>query len=350
VATINYTWPEAIALRVIEMDLLPRLEEDRPWTKFFPIEESEAFYVRWEQRDNFQGLAQIRGLDGDPPKVNRIGIQAWQMQPGVYGEQGIISEAELTLRRDMGDFYQVIPIDDLVAEIQLQLLQRELDRIELIIWTLCSYGVFSVTSFNGSLVQQDAYAIQLYSAAVVWSTAATSTPLADFRGIQLLSRGHSVSFGSNAEAYMNRTQLNYLLSNTNTNDFAGRRVSGLLSVLNLGEINAILEGEDLPMIVPYDAGYYSQVFSANVPGAYTFNLFIPTGKTIVIGKRPNNAPVGSYIKTRNVNDPNGKGSYTRVVDTGASEALPPPRKISVHRGHNGGPAIFFPSAVVAVSC
>lgn len=340
--TTTFTYPEAIELRRIEMDLLPRLEEDRPWTEFFPIEETDCATVRWEQRENFQGLQQLRGVNGDPPVVARIGINSWQFAPGYYGEQVMLNEQELTTRRAEAKFEEVIPIDDLVAEAQLQLLQRELDRIETIVWNLVVYGIFSVSDFSGAVAHLDAYAIQLYTASVTWATSATATPLANYRAAQLLSRGHSVSFGSNAKSFMNRTQLNNLLSNTNTTDIAGRRVSGLLSVLNLGEINAILAGEDLPMIVPYDADYY------NSSGVFT--LFIPTGYTVIVGVRPNNSPVGSYMLTRNVNDPNGAGRYTKIVDSGAEKNEDPPRKIRVHRGHNGGPAIYFPSAIISMAC
>jgi Phage major capsid protein E len=343
--TVNYQYQEAVELRVIEQAYLPQLEKDRIWTEWFPIEETDGALVAWDQTQNFAGTQQIRGVNGDPPVVQRIGQNRFQMAPGYYGEYVPIDEEELTKRAEMGQFQRVIPIDDLIGQQQVYLMQRELDLMETIVWNLCSTGTFSVASLQGNIANQDAYAIQLYTAAVTWGTSATATPLANFRSAQLLSRGYSVSFGAGAKAYMNRTTLNQLLSNTNTNDIAGRRVTGLVTVLSLGEINEILTNEDLPTIVPYDRGYYTGIYPN-----LTFNLFIPNNKVVVVGKRPNNSPVGSYMLTRNINDLNGAGRYTKIVDTGAKENEAPPRKIGVHRGHNGGPAVFFPSALISMSC
>jgi hypothetical protein len=51
--------------------------------------------------------------------------------------------------------------------------------------------------------------------------------------------------------------------------------------------------------------------------------------------------------TRNVNNANSApGPYTKVIDRGELQV---PRTIEVHDGHNGGPAIFYPSAVIKLS-
>jgi hypothetical protein len=51
--------------------------------------------------------------------------------------------------------------------------------------------------------------------------------------------------------------------------------------------------------------------------------------------------------TRNANNPDlAPGPYMRVIDTGE---IVIPRSIEVHDGHNGGPVIYFPSAVVVMS-
>jgi hypothetical protein len=345
----TYTYPTQIELRVIEPDLLARLEKNRVCFDFFPIEETDSALVEWEQEDYFVGLQQFRGYNGEPAKVARIGVNRYQMVPGIYGEYVPIDELELTKRRQMGDFMEAIPIGDLIGRQQQYLMQRELDLIETIIWNLCANGYYSVATQQGSLGIADAYSIQLFSAAVPWATSATATPLANFRSAQLLSRGHSVSFGADAKAYMNRTTLNSMLSNTNTTDIAGRRVSGLLSVLSLGEMNEILTNEDLPTIVPYDLGYYTGPPGPAGTAGQAFNLFIPNNRVIVVGTRPNKSPVGSYMLTRNVNDEDGKGRYTKIVDTGADPNVAPPRKIGVHRGHNGGPGVYYPSAIISMS-
>jgi hypothetical protein len=330
-----YTFPETADLRLIEQDLLPRLEEGRVVFDFFPIEEAtDSFYVRWEQKDNYLGLQQIRGLNGEPPKVKRIGHKQYQVAPGVFGEFVLIDEEELTTRRQIGTWDAPVNIDDLVAEAQEQLLQRELDRIEWMIWTLLVTGTFSVSGPDNAVVYTDAYTTLTFTAGVPWATSA------NFRTVQLNSRGRSSSYGGQARAYMNRVTFNQMISNTNNADLAGRRTSGLNTVLNLDEVNNVLLGEDLPQVVVYDGGYLDDTA--------TFQPWIANSKVVVVGARPNNQPVGAYLITKNVNSDDGGGRYTKVID-GNAENDDPPRKVRVHRGHNGGLGLFYPGAVTIMT-
>lgn len=335
----TFVYPTSVELNQIAQDKMPRLTADRPIFDLFPIRNVDAHLLRWEQKDNYLGLQQLRGLNGDPPRIKRVGGKVYQMEPGVYGEFGRIDELELTTRRQWGTFNQPISIDDLVMEIQDQLLGRMLDRLEQIGWTLLTTGTFSVAGPTGQTIHTDSYTTQTFTAGTVWSTVATSTPIADFRAVQLLSRGKSVSFGAGSLAFMNRTTFNNMLSNTNSNDLGGRRVTGLAPVNNINGINQILAGEDLPSIVIYDEGYLDD--------AGSFQLYIPNGKVVVIGKRPAGQTVAEYRMTRNVNNANmAPGIYMKVFDRG-DDAVP--RTIDVHLGHNGGPVMYFPSAVVLMS-
>jgi hypothetical protein len=336
----SYTYPESKELTLISQDLLPTYQADDPIFGLFPMESVDAHLLSWEQFDNYQGLQQVRGLNGEPPKVKRVGVKSYQMAPGAYGEFVEIDEEELTKRRQVGTFGEPIRLDDLVMQAQEHLQQREVDRIRLILWTLLTTGTFSVSTVMGGVSHQDTYPIQTFSAGVAWSTFATATPLANFRSIQLLSRGHSVNFGAQSTAFMNRTTFNNLISNTNSTDIAGRRTSGLLTVLNLEEVNKVLAGEDLPTIAIYDKGYMDET--------NTFQLFIPNAKVVVVGQRPNGESVGDYALTRNANNDNlGPGSYTLVEDSLNEQRVP--RRLKINRGHNGGPRIWFPSAVVVMS-
>jgi hypothetical protein len=335
-----FIYPTSNELEAIAQQYLPRLEEGRVGLKLFPRRSVNSHLLTWEQKDNFQGLAQVRGLNGEPPKVKRVGIKQYQMVPGVYGEFVEIQEDELTARRQFGSFTDPIDLSDLVGEADIQLQVRELDRIEWIVWTLLTTGTFAVSNLSGSVTHTDSYTTQSFTAGVAWATFATATPLANFRSVQLLSRGYSNNFGGAATAYMNRTTFNNMISNTNNADLAGRRVSGLLTVLNLEEVNKVLAGEDLPQIQIYDQGYYDETG--------TFQLFIPNAKVVVVGARPNGAPVGEYLFTRNVNNAGlAPGPYRLIEDS--LEMNRPPRKLAVHRGHNGGIALYFPSAVVLMN-
>ncbi len=336
----TFTYPTSAELIQIAQDKMPRLTQDRPIFDHFPIRSVNEQLLIWEQYDNFRGLQQVRGYNGQPSRVNPVGIKQYNMQPGVYGEFIPISEQELSVRRQIGTFNVPIDLTDLTLEKQDQLLQRRLDRIELIGWTLLSSGTFSVAGPTGSIIHTDTFPIQTFTATISWSNYTGATPLNDFSQVQLLSRGRSVDFGAAATAFMNRATFNNLRQNANPVDMYGRRTAGLGTFNNVGGINQLLTGDDLPQIVIYDLGYLRETDG-------TFFPFIPANTIIVIGKRPAGQKVGEYRMTRNVNNPDmAPGPYMRVIDTGE---ITVPRNVEVHDGHNGGPVLFFPSAIVVMN-
>ncbi len=335
----TFVYPTAAEITQIAQDKMPRLTSDRPIFDIFPVRNVNEALLIWEQLDNFKGLQQVRGLNGQPGRVQAVSLNQFQMQPGVYGEFMAIDELQMTTRRVAGTFGAPIDITDLVLEKQDQLLQRRLDRIEYIGWTLMSSGTFSVSASPGGVVHTDTFPIQTYAAGTGWGTSATATPLADFSAVQLLSRGHSVDFGAAATAFMNRATFNNLRSNANATDLYGRRTQGLGTFNNLMGINQLLTGDDLPQIVVYDQGYLDE--SSN------FQPYIPVNKVVVVGKRPAGQPIGEYRMVRNANNPDlAPGPYMRVIDTGEISI---PRNIEVHDGHSGGPVLLYSTAVVVMS-
>ncbi len=336
---LTYTYADSEELKLIEQELLPQLEEDDPILKEFPATEVRSNRVRWEQKDNYKGLQQLRGLNGAPHHVQRVGAKEYDMVPGVYGEFTTIDEKELTERRQWGTFGDPIGIDDLVADAQMYLLQRRLDRRRQISWSLVVSGTYSIPHPSGAVMHTDVFPIQTYTAAVPWSTVATATPFKDIRAVKLKYRGKSVDFGTGAKLYMNSTTLNNFLLNTNASDAFGRRMPNGATLNQLSDSQTILTANGLPEIVEYDGGYIDE--------SGTFQLFIPDGKAVLIGRRTNGATIGEYRMTINANNPNLEpGAYTRVIDHGEDSV---PRRIDVHDGHNGGPCIYYPSAIVAMS-
>jgi hypothetical protein len=334
---VDYVYPSVVELQTIAQEYLPRLMEARPVFDIFPTRDVDSHLLEWEQRDNYLGLQQVRGLNGEPNRVKPIGGKAYQMKPGVYGEYALIDEDQLTQRRQWGSFGSPINIEDLVMEKQNQLLVRRLDRIEKMLWDLLVTGTFSVAD-GAMTLHTDTYTEQTYSAGVAWGTAATSTPLADLRAVQLKARGLSVNFGVNARLYMNRVTLNQVLNNTNAADLGGRRVAGFQTINGPQALTQILAAEDLPSFVVYDEGYYDD--------AGAFQLFIPNNKAVLVGSRRDGDPVGEYRYTRNANNMDlAPGPYMRVID----DPDQIPRSIQVHDGHNGGPVMFHPAAIVVMT-
>jgi len=336
---VSFILPTNVQLTQIAQDLIPQLRQNRVIFDIMPTRNVDTAHVEWDQEDNYTGLQQIRGLDGKPTRVLKTGFKRYIMNPGIYGEFMRADETELTELRIPGSFDQPIDLTNWVARAQIRLLQRQDDRLELIGWSALQ-GTFSVAQ-GSTVMQTDTFNVQTYTSTVPWATYATATPLNDFRQVQLLHRGHSVNFGAGANAYMNQGTFNNLVNNTNNADLYGRRVTGLATANSLAGVNQILEADNLPTIVIYDQGYLDDT------GA--FNLYIPTNKTVLIGKRPGNVPIAEYLMTRNINTPGfAPGMYMDVVDH-LQRGGDYPRNVDLHLGHNGGPAIYFGSAVAVIN-
>lgn len=336
------TYPSNAELMAIQQEFLPTLTLDDLSFQLMPIVTHDAAYVEWEQRDNFTGLQQIRGIDAEPPSVPSVGWKRWKMEPGIYGEWDYISEQAIIERRTPGTYNVPIKIDDLVIEKQDYLLSRRIDRLRLTIWTLFSTGSFSSTGPNGNVLHAGTWNLQTATAAIVWSTYATATPMKDLLTILTNFRGISASFGANGMMVMNRVTANHLLLNNNTADLGKQRGNYGQTLFSIDLVNEILVANGLPRLVIYDKGYYPDGGGAFIP-------FIPDGKVIIFGERPNGEQIGEYQMTRNAANPNAApGPYTYVSDS-LDGNKPIPRKIRVDDGFNGGPALQFPRLIIILT-
>lgn len=336
---LNYDIPTSADLREVEQVLVPRIESASPIFKAFPDESTEETVLMWEQEDDYVGLQQVRGLGARPPRVQNVGFKRYVQEPGAYGEMMLLDEVELTRRRRMASFGVPMTIADMVARRQKQLLVRRVNRKEKMLWDLALYGYFAVMDASGTIIHTDGFTPQTYTAAISWSDHANSTPLADLRALQLLSRGQSVDFGPSAEVEINRTWANHLMANTNLNDLGGKRLTGLTPANSLNAINTILAGEGLPQVQVYDEGYKDE--------SKTFQLFIPNARGLLIGRRQSGAKIGGFRYTLNVNNPDASPRpYMRVFDRSTEQV---PAEIEVHDGFNGGPVIYFPGSLVSLN-
>lgn len=338
---IDYGFPDNITLNEIAQEFVPRLTENRPILQDFPLKNVEDDIIEWEQRGNYIGLQQIRGVGGAPSRVKRVGANTFRFTPGYYGEFLEVNEAELIRARKLGDLQMRKKVDETTAEFASQLMQRRYDRIESIIWTLISTGTFSV-ALNNVVMATDTFTLQTFTASPTWATIATATPLADFRTVQLKQRGYSLSFGAGSKAYMNRTTFNNFLSNTNAADLGGRRGAGFSTINSPEALNMLFAQDNLPNIVVYDEGYYDD--------SSAFQLFIPNNKVIVVGRRTIGDVLGEYRCTLNVNSGDGSaGPYMQIWDSAQHDGGRPPRHIEVHDGHNGGPVLYHPAGIVVMT-
>lgn len=340
----TYAYPQSAELMAIDPDLLqaevindPLLAPDGA----FPIEPTDQDMLVWEQRDTYLGLMQFRGLNADPPRVKRIGSKRYRAEPGYYGEFNEVPEDEMTRRAQPATWAAPINVQDLVRECQDQLLVRQTNRMRWVLWTLLTTGTYAVLDKDGAVGATDAIKLKTYTATVPWATVATATPLANFRALPLLARGTSSLFGATATAYMNQQTFYYMMANTNTSDLRGERLDNNRTVQSIGDVNLVFANNSVPQIAIYDGGYLDDT------GAW--QLYIPDNKVVVIGRRTNGAPVGSFRLTKNVSAPGFRGVAVKTIEHGMRPDDPAPPKIECQRLFSGGPIVYYPNSIIIMN-
>jgi len=343
-ANPTFAYPQSADITTIDPVLMSAQLADDPLIGpggLFPIEYTSFDKLVWDQRDSYLGLMQFRGLNGDPPRVKRLGNKRFSVEPGAYGEFNEVDEQEMTRRAQPGSFNQPIEVGDLVKECHEQLMVRQNNRMRFICSKLLTTGSFVVLDKDGAIGAQDSYKIQVYTAPITWATSATARPLYDLRQIPILGRGQSTNFGAGSVVWMNQATFNTLLNNTNTADLRGERLDYGQTVKSVSQVNQVLAGNNLPTIVIYEEGYLDDTG--------TYQLFIPDNVVVYIGRRSNNAALGRFRMTKNISAPNFKGVYDEVITRGLGDNEPPPAKIEVHRGFNGGPVIWYPGSIFVMN-
>jgi hypothetical protein len=83
---MSFLYPTNREIQTIGPAKVARLAENRVGFEIMPMRNVNAGTVEWVQADNYFGLQQLRGLDGAPPHVKRVGEKTYVYEPGVYGE------------------------------------------------------------------------------------------------------------------------------------------------------------------------------------------------------------------------------------------------------------------------
>lgn len=355
--SFNVVYPTAAAINEIAPDLNARDMASRVGLQIFPVVQKPTFNVRWFQGDNPYGLMQYRGLDGSPPKVQRLGMSEFIYTPGVYGEFTSITEQEILTRASPGNLMLPIGISDLTVRDMSLLTTRMNDRMEANVWTLLTTGSITLPAPGpaGANVYVDSYTLQTYTASVPWATTATATPIVNIQAAQQLSVGHGASFGAEATLYMNQVTANALINNSNAADFGGRRNMYGATLNNIEAFSTYFQNQGLPSIRVYDTGYQNQpVAGPETSPSTQFTKFIPNNIAVLVGKRPGGQPIGEFQQTIQAMQPGsgvGPGRYQFIKDfsRGINCAVEIPPRVEVHMGFNGGPALQYPSNIVIMT-
>jgi hypothetical protein len=334
----TFLYPTNRELEEIVQDLTPTLEAGRKLLALCPYEYQDTAEIVWEQEDNFYGLMNVRGLNGKPGNVQRVGAKQYKMAPGYYGDFHNLTEDEMTVTRKTGTLGDVVDIEDLTVRRMRHLIVRRLNRCEQTISALFRTGVFQNYAADGTAVHTDVVNITRRTPGTTWSTLNTSTPLQDLRTWKASGEMNTSSrFGKDSTLIGTTQTINYLLNNTNAADLGGKRMEVGQTINSLAGLNALLAANDLPQLEEYN-----DVFDPSSP-------FIPHGSLIWVGTRPQGGRVASFCGTRNINTGAGEsnqGIYSKVIDTMEREV---PRRIEIHHGFNGGIKLMFPSAIQSIS-
>lgn len=334
--------PTAYELHQLQMELFPRYLNNGPGLEILPIRETEDPFIVLNQPDSFMGLQGHRGL-GKPteqvfPRYNPWGTYR-QIVPGYWGEHDQLDEEILTNWADPNRCGQVFDATAHINRLQQRLLERRANRVLYNIWQLLTFGRYTALDSSGQTIFEGQFNIQNIVVPIPWTNFPGSFPLRDFRTVKLLQRGSSVSFGTCARAYMNQETANLLFANTNTIDVGRIGLSACCTFMSPEMINQQFAAQGLPQIVVTDEGYLDD--------SGVFNTFIPFGKVIIVGCRPNNEPIGNYWLTRNaVGCSITSGFWQKLTDTCEMSV---PRKIILYDGHNGGPALHYSRGIVVLT-
>ena len=341
-AALEFVYPTDAALEAIDPLEQNSLIESDPIFGYFPPERSDSAELQWDQRDSFTGLMQFRGYNSEPMIVPRNGGTTFRADAGVYGEFSRVDELEMTKRAAYGMARNgPIDITSLVVTERDRLLHRQINRISWILWKLCTEGMYVVPNRVGAVAEYGGFSIQYYDAPVPWTNFADADPTFDFRANTTAGRGYGTTFNSQANAYMNQTTMNWLLSNANEVSLRGRRVKSGNTVNGEGDVAEIFAADGLPKLNVHEGGWLSD-------GVRTWNTHVPDGVVTVFGHRPTNQRIGEFTYTVNMVNPGRSDPYYRVVNRGMAEGQAPPPSIEVHRGFNGGPKVFYPSSILVM--
>lgn len=345
----TYDLPNNAVIEEIEQEVIPQLTEGDPLFEIFPIQSEDAATIKWEQKDNYTGLMTVRGINGQPGRVKRVGSNLYEMEPGYYGDFQDVDEKELTKRRQLGTFGEPIDIDDLIQSGLEHLFVRQINRMRKSIADVLTTGTFSVIGENGAVLNTDSFSVRTFSASVPWATVATATPLKDIRNARLTALGYSYEFDKDSIMLMNEYTYNYMLFNTNSADLSGKRDSYGATFNTIASVNKLLESENLPQLSIYNESYLDE--TTGLP-----TLFIPNNKIVMIGRRKTGKQLGSFTITRNAQNPDvGAKPYTWFIDPfmmSQGNVLPAgsvPRTIQIHRGFNGGPKIPYAGGIIVMT-
>ncbi len=329
-----YTYANSAEMTAAAREKMIMLDESTPGGMLMPMVDHDTETVMWNIRDNVQGLMLLRDQDAPFPESQRAGNKTFSIAPARLGEKRTLPERFIESGRMPSTIASPIDVTAELAIQQDEVMQRMQSAKEYMRWRVMTDGVVTMVNQSGASQEVARWTRNLTVVGTLWTTPATATPLQNFRTLRDTKRGLGHAFDNNAIALATNKTWSYLLTNTNANDFGGKRNYGLRPINGINEYNeAISYQEGIPKLAAFDDGYLD---STN-----TLVPYIPDGYIVVVGYNPTyGLSVGEWACTRNAANMGNPGLFSRTGLT-----YDDPQRPFVTVGLNGGPTIRYANQV-----
>lgn len=264
----------------------------------------DADKVQYHQYESPYGLTSLRGLGGAPPVRQLPGYRVYELDPGYFGDETQVKEAEITSGVQPGTLADPLNVEDWLAKLMLDFAVMMVSRFRVTTADLLADGTVTITDAYGNVFQYTIPGYRTYTPSTGWGASpGTATPITDLlRQKAVLQKGTSTKFGKGSKLLMNSNSVaEFFITNQVQSTYRGKygsSIIGLDGAADLAGVNEILQGFDLPAIVPYDHGYFPTLADAKNRTYANFTYAIPTRTVLWLGERPKQQRIGQFQLTR----------------------------------------------------
>lgn len=342
---------------ILAQEVMQTLPPNLLGMQLMPDEAKDAYRFLLMQPKPVIGRVQWRGFNNDArPTRSPFAYEhdVCVITPGSWAESFSIDEHFIRTYAQPGTWADPINLRDYERNIVARAATRIFQTKENLIWQALVNGYVEERNDTGITVWSQRYRIIRARFSVSACDRQNSTPIADLACIFNSVIGVSgAAFDNNAVMYANRRTWECILRNTNPNDLGGEKSYYLpeYAFTGIARLSAALQARGLPKAYAYDGFWFDE--------ARRVNYYIPTGKIVAIGVRPDGERLGAFYNTPLLHLPNAptlatdaqKGTFIVRLDT-ADPATGKPwsarREITWVYGFEGIPVIEHPTSVVVI--
>ena len=269
--------------------------------------------------------------------------------PGYWAEFQEIDEQMIRKVAQRGTHSARFDLTDYERELMMDISMKLHQTKESQIWQALVNGYVEERNDEGIAVWSQRYKIIRARFGISACDRQNSTPLADLACIARQVVGVSgAMFDTSAKMYANSRTWECLLRNTNPLDIGRMSLSACCDAVGMARLAQFFAARNLPQPVVYDGFWLDEQKRPN--------FYIPTGKIIMIGRRPDNQTIGAYFQPPVLiqcgNDTTGAhGTFVVRQDNACPDSRmmwQGRRVIRWTYGLEGIPVIKYPTSIISV--